>query len=189
MRPRTAEETERLLRYAPFTTTFWTKITYFFGISNNPAAAIHNALRLSCRAEGGRRRCGASAFTTHTRSTQPAKDETGLQSFARGGCGLPAQSAESTGCHLERSGSGVERSRQAEASAIAIRTGSRRSSRRDSSAALGMTARCHLERSSSGVERSRKAGASVLAKHDKAAPANPERQKNGRCAVYCGMKM
>ena len=110
MRPRTAEETERLLRYAPFTTTFRTKITYFFGISNNPAAAIHNALRLSCRAEGGRRRCGASAFTTHTRSTQPAKDETGLQSFARGGCGLPAQSADSAGCHVERRG-GQPRSR------------------------------------------------------------------------------
>ena len=62
MRPRTAEETERLLRYAPFTTTFRTKITYFFGISNNPAAAIHNArftiiLRLSCRRREATVRC------------------------------------------------------------------------------------------------------------------------------------
>ncbi len=40
---------------------------------------------------------GAFTFTSHTRSSQTAKDETKVQSFARRGCGLPAQSADSTG--------------------------------------------------------------------------------------------
>ncbi|WP_297604694.1 hypothetical protein, partial [uncultured Alistipes sp.] len=31
-----------------------------------------------------------------------------MQSFARDGCGLPAQSADSTGCHVERRGLGPE---------------------------------------------------------------------------------
>ena len=34
---------------------------------------------------------GALTFTSHTRSSQTAKDETKVQSFARRGCGLPAQ--------------------------------------------------------------------------------------------------
>ena len=67
-----------------------------------------------------------------------------MQSFARGGCGLQAQSAESTGCHVERRAKPeVETSRLDGASTIATRTGSRPSDRRDSSttpaAALGMT--------------------------------------------------
>ena len=96
----------------------------------------------ACHVDGEKRRCGASAFTTHTRSTQPAKDEAGLQSFARGGCVLPAQSAESTGCHVERRAKPVvETSRRSGTFTLTVRTGSRLFHPRDPSTVLGVTDR------------------------------------------------
>ena len=45
-----------------------------------------------------------------------------MQSFARGGCGLPAQSAESAGYHLERSRRRSERLDTAEHSSVQFKT-------------------------------------------------------------------
>ena len=50
-------------------------------------------------------------FTHHEPHTQCAASEgrnVRVQSFARGGCGLQAQSAESTGCHVERRAAGPQ---------------------------------------------------------------------------------
>ncbi len=82
-------------------------------------------------------------FTHHEPYTQCVASDVRsfLQSFARGGCGLPAQSAESTGCHLERSDSGVERSRHSGTVTDAVQHGFRSSGRRDPSTSLGMTCR------------------------------------------------
>ncbi len=103
-------------------------------------------------------------FTHHKPHTQCAASEgrnVRVQSFARGGCGLPAQSAESTGCHLERSDSGVERSRHSGTFTGAVQkrfTLIRSSGSLDK---LGMTCKgasfrglffCHVERRAAGPQ-------------------------------------
>ncbi len=64
-------------------------------------------------------------FTHHEPHTQCAASEgrnVRVQSFARGGCGLPAQSAESAGYHLERSRRRSERLDTAEHSSVQFKT-------------------------------------------------------------------
>ena len=101
-------------------------------------------------------------FTHHEPYTQCVASDVRsfLQSFARGGCGLPAQSAESAGYHLERSRRRSERLDTAEHSSVQFKTvhtgttveafgtftlaicmGSCSSDRRDPSTSLGMTCR------------------------------------------------
>ena len=85
-----------------------------------------------------------------------------VQSFARGGCGLPAQSAESAGCHVERRSQ--PRSRNISTWRNILRCEShgftpvRPSGFLDCACGFARNDNhffCHLERSVSGVERSR----------------------------------
>ncbi len=63
-------------------------------------------------------------FTHHEPYTQCVASDVRsfLQSFARGGCGLPAQSAESAGYHLEQSRRRSERLDTAEHSSVQFKT-------------------------------------------------------------------
>ena len=83
-------------------------------------------------------------FTHHEPYTQCVASDVRsfLQSFARGGCGLQAQSAESTGCHVERRAKPVvETSRRSGTFTLTVRTGSRLFHPRDPSTVLGVTDR------------------------------------------------
>ncbi len=122
-------------------------------------------------------------FTHHEPYTQCVASDVRsfLQSFARGGCGLPAQSAESAGYHLERSRRRSERLDTAEHSSVqfkTVHTGTTVEIPRFRFATLGMTEQCtihnysarsccHVERRGArpAVETSRHCGTFAITIH------------------------
>ena len=124
-----------------------------------------------------------------------------MQSFARGGCGLPAQSVESTGCHLERSvadakSKGLDMEKHSPLRFARGHADPAVGIPRLRFATLGMTEQCtihnysarsfcHLERSVSGVERSRHNRTFILAKHPRC--SQPTKDETFECSPSPGV--